>query len=315
MLSILIRNELFKIFKKKKTYFFTFLLIISCILYALIAHKYDKSQGIDWIASSEAQLEYFQNYIENAEGIEEDELENIKNQKACVEYALKNNISTFYITCYWKAVLGSMDVMIIAVVLIIILVSDLFCEEYSAKTLKMLFVRPNKREDIWLAKMISASMMFVIYSLIIVVTSLAIHMCFYNIGQSNQFIIYMSSEGIIEQKHYIIYFLQQYVCSLLEGVGYIFLTAMCAVAFKNAAASTTVSLIGVMGANTIIAFLEEKTEWVKYILFYNNDLSQYLNGQTTYWGTTVAFSIIVTIVYYTIFLVCSCLIFTKREVY
>lgn len=59
MLNILIRNELFKIFKKKKTFFFGFLLIISCIVYALVAHKYDQSQGVDWLASSEAQLEYF----------------------------------------------------------------------------------------------------------------------------------------------------------------------------------------------------------------------------------------------------------------
>ena len=315
MLRILIRNELFKIFKKKKTFFFGFLLIASCIIYALVAHKYDQSQGVDWLASSEAQLEYFQNYIENPEGMEADELQNIKKQNACVEYALNNNISTIYITCYWKAVLGSMDMMIIAVVLIIILVSDLFCEEYSVKTLKMLFVRPNKRGDIWLSKIISASIMFVIYSLLIVITSLLIHMFLYDIGQSNQFVVYMSADGVVEKKHYIIYFLQQYLCSLLEGAGYIFLTAMCAVAFKNAAAATTVSLIGVMGANTIIAFLEEKTEWVKYVLFYNNDLSQYLNGETTYWHTTVPFSIIVTIVYYAIFLVCSRLIFTKREVY
>ena len=316
MIRILLRNELYKIFKKKKIYVLFGLLAAASIFQVVLAYKYDESKKIDWQASAKAQMEYVDDYMsQNKDTLEIEESEMLVNQKKLAEYALENNISSLYICSYWNAVANSLGMMILVTVFSVLVCCDIFCEEYSLKTLKILFARPNKRENIWLAKIFSSVLIFILFSLLVIFISCVLNCFFYDHGQKNQVIFYFNDSGRIVQKTYLVYFLQMFFSRIFEGIGYIFLTAMCAVIFKNASISMMISLLSIFGANALITIFESKTELVKYILFYNNDLSQYLNHGTTYWNTSLTFSAIVSLAYYFVFLFSGCYVFKKQDVF
>ena len=315
MIGILLKNELYKMFKKKKIYVLLGLLVAASIFQVVLSYKYDESKKIDWQASAKAQIEYVDDYMaENKDALEPADSEMLLNQKKLAEFALENNIPSLYICNYWNAVANSLGMMILVTVFSVLVCCDVFCEEYSLKTLKTLFTRPNKRENIWIAKIFASVLIFILFALVVIFISCALNCFFYDCNQKNQVILYFDS-GRIVQKAYFVYFLQMFFAGIFEGIGYIFLTAMCAVIFKNASISMTISLLSIFGANALITIFESKTELVKYILFYNNDLSQYLNHATTYWNTSLLFSLIISLAYYFVFLCSSCYVFKKQDVF
>ncbi|MFD2617033.1 hypothetical protein [Terrilactibacillus laevilacticus] len=74
-----------------------------------------------------------------------------------------------------------------------------------------------------------------------------------------------------------------------------------------------ISIFLTMGGSIIVQFLS-RFDWVKYILFVNMDLHQYINGTPFQKGMTVGFSLSVHAVYYVIFVILGWLSFTKRDV-
>ena len=316
MIRILLNNELYKIFKKKKIYVLFGLLAVVSIFQVVLSYKYDESKKIDWQASAKAQIEYVDDYMsENKDALPLEESKMLVNQKKLAEFALENNISSSYICNYWNAVANSLGMMILVTVFSVLVCCDIFCEEYSLKTLKSLFTRPNKRENIWIAKIFSSILIFILFSLLVIFISCVLNCFLYDCNQKNQVILYFNDSGEIIQKAYFVYFLQMFFAGIFEGIGYIFLTAMCAVIFKNASVSMTISLLSIFGANALITIFESKTELVKYILFYNNDLSQYLNNASNHWNTSLLFSVIVSLVYYFVFLCSSCCVLKKQDVF
>ena len=316
MIGVLLINEFFKLIKKKKIFVFAVLTIIASVLQVLLTYKYDESKNIDWKSSAEAQIEYAQELAKD-ENIDKnlEDYKEVMRQKKYAEYILSNNISSMYIRTYWEAVADSLNVMVLASIFSILICCDIFCEEYSLKTLKMVFTRPNKRSEIWLVKILTTIILFIIFSFIIIITSCLINSFLYDSSQVNQSILYLNDKGLVIQKSYMLYMLQTYLCGIFEGLGYILLTALCTVLFKNASITMAISLVMLFGSNIFISMYEQKFEWIKYILFYNSDLSQYLNNGVAFWKTTFGYSFVVSVVYYIIFFVAGSIIYSKQEIY
>ena len=82
MIRILLKNELYKIFKKKKIYVLFGLLAAASIFQVVLAYKYDESKKIDWQASAKAQMEYVDDYMsQNKDTLEIEESEMLVNKK------------------------------------------------------------------------------------------------------------------------------------------------------------------------------------------------------------------------------------------
>lgn len=316
MIRILLKNELYKIMKRKKIYIFIILTIIVCALQTVISYKYDDSKKLDWKGSAEAQIEYAKEYCEQyaAEKNSEDYKE-VEKQQILAEYVLDNNLSSMYIRTYWKSVFDSLELMIIITIMTIILCCDIFCEDYSLRTIKLLFTRPNKRRDIWISKLLSTIIIFLVMSFVLMVTSIIINMFLYNCLESRQSIIYLNDYGKIVEKSYFVYLLQNYLTIFVEAVGYILLTAVCSVLFKNSSIATTISVVGLFGSSIVISIYEQKIELLKYSLFYNIDLSQYLNCGGNYWETTILFSVLIIVLHYLLFFLVGNQVYCKQEIY
>lgn len=316
MIRILLKNELFKLMKKKKLYVFMIIIMFLCILHAGISYKYDNSKDIDWRGSAEEQIKYAEEYYQqNPDEINTESYKELQKQQVLAGYILDNNLSSIYLRTYGSAVFESLDLLIVVMIITIVITCDVFCEDYSLKTIKVLFTRPNKRMDVWISKLLALIVCYIILSVVLVLTSVVTNLFFYNSFEANQCVIFVNDYGDVVEKSYFIYLIQNYFTLLIEAIGYILLTAVGAVMFKNSSIAAAFSIAALLGGNVVISIYEQKIEWLKYTLFYNMDLSQYLNNEKNFWNTSPTFSIVVIMLHFAVFFYLGKQVYCKQEIY
>jgi len=82
---------------------------------------------------------------------------------------------------------------------------------------------------------------------------------------------------------------------------------------RNNSLAVGISLFLMFTGSMIVNLLKDYS-WVKYILFANTDLTQYINGTPMVAGMTMTFSLIVLAVYFVVFNATSWFVFSKRDV-
>lgn len=91
------------------------------------------------------------------------------------------------------------------------------------------------------------------------------------------------------------------------------LSFMISTVFRNGALAIGMGIfLNFAGGMIVDAFRE--SSWIKYFLFANTNLGQYIDGIPAVEGMTMTFSIIVLIVYFVVFNIISWSTFTKRDV-
>ncbi|BFH38217.1 hypothetical protein WDD9_001277 [Paenibacillus melissococcoides] len=107
--------------------------------------------------------------------------------------------------------------------------------------------------------------------------------------------------------------IQLYGLKTVELLMYVTTAFMISAAFRSSSMAITFSLLFMLLGNSIVSLLS-KYEWVKYLLFANVNLSQYVNGTPIRPDTTMLFSVSALLVYFAEFLLISWLVFTRRDV-
>ncbi len=263
---MLIKNELFKIFKKKKIYVFIIMVVVVLLFHALLIAKGMANIG-DWIPL-------------------------IKTQLAATGF--------------------------IIFVMVLMFSADVFSEDYSLGTVKMLFVRPQKRVLILLSKLAAIFTISVFLLLIVFVLSFLINTFIFDAPLLNKYIPYVADSGETIQKSYIVYIIQIFLATLVQISIYIFMASMLAIIFKHSSVAIIICLVAHFIASPILdllSFLFKNTKMLSYVLFYNTDLSQYINNGSNSWGTSIWFSIAVLSAYVALFLFVSYKMYCKRDVY
>ena len=82
---------------------------------------------------------------------------------------------------------------------------------------------------------------------------------------------------------------------------------------SGASMAIAFSLLFILAGNTLVNILA-RYEWVKYLMFANVDLSQYVNGTPIRPEMTLTFSIGILVAYYALFHFITWIMFTKRDV-
>ena len=262
---MLIKNELFKIFKKKKIYVSIVMVLIVLAVHAFLIKKSGMDDMGDWVQLISTQL----------------------------------------------AATG-----FIILVMVLMFSADIFSEDYSLGTIKMLFVRPQKR--ILMSKLLASFTILIFLLLIVFAVSFLINTFLFDAPLLNQYIPYTADSGETIEKPYIVYTIQIFLATLVQASVYIFMASMLAIIFKHSSVAIIICLVAHFIASPIlslISFLFKNTKFLSYVLFYNTDLSQYINNGSNNWGTSIWFSIAVLSVYVALFLFISYKIYCKRDVY
>jgi len=163
-----------------------------------------------------------------------------------------------------------------------------------------------------LAKYLSVLVFALVGLLTLFVASFIIGGLFYGFsGVTQPFLAY--TDGVVHEVNMMWHILTTY------GYGCVSLLMMVTFAFtistvsRNNSLAVGISIFSMFTGSILVSLLKDYS-WVKYILFANTDLTQYINGIPVVSGMTMSFSLIVLAVYFVIFNATSWLVFSKRDV-
>jgi hypothetical protein len=171
-------------------------------------------------------------------------------------------------------------------------------QEYRYGTIKFLLIRAQSRHKILASKYIVA----VVYALTLVVTSAVF-------AVAAGYIVYGGGSGESTWTD----FLGNVASLAVYSIVFVTMTFMIGILTKSNGAAIGVGIFSMM-AGSLLVLLLSRYSITKYLLFANTDLSVYRSDAVPIEGMTLAFSIVILLVYMALFLSVSFAVFKKRDI-
>jgi len=308
----LTKNEVKKTFSQKSTPIMLALLVVVVLIAGFILKANVPSITEEWKTQLTQTNQTLQTQIalpQTGPGISK---EQIQQEITTNTYRIDHDLPPIEGRSLWGFVIPVSTLISLVSLLTIIVGAGAIAGEFSDGTIKLLLSRPFKRWKILLSKYLSV-LIFALAGLVtLFVASFLIGGMFYGFsGVSQPFLAY--TDGAVHEVNMLWHIFTTY------GYGCVSLLMMVTFAFaistvtRNNSLAVGISLFLMFTGSMIVNLLKDYS-WVKYILFANTDLTQYINGTPMVSGMTMSFSLIVLAVYFVIFNTTSWLVFSKRDV-
>lgn len=325
LLSVLrlIHNENIKIVFQLKTLIMAILIVV--ITFGLGLFTYTE-KDISWKKSAEEQVQRLEKSREEAVKKMSEEPQNDSTKKInelilsmyddnlkVLRYCIDKNIP-YKVMTPLKFTYEAASIIGLILLFMIVQASNTVANEYSMGTIKQLLMKPYRRWKILLSKylsivLISTGFLILLFSISYIVGAMKFS------GNGSGIVEVILNDGMIVERNVVEYTIQAYLFGLVEILMLTALSLMLAVIFKNVTISIIASIGLWMGGAIATNFLG-KYSWYKFLIFPHLDLKQYLPGETpSISDGTIAFSIVMLVVYFIIFISISLAVFTKRDVY
>ncbi|GIP34489.1 ABC transporter permease [Paenibacillus sp. J2TS4] len=311
----LVRNENMKIYRRPRTWAMIGILILALALVGGII-QWDESKrepSADWKQDIARQNQHIQNNLESegANFTPEDKLR-AENEIKLNNYYLEQNLNPQERTL-WNMVDISSSMIILVAILTVIVAADMIAAEFSWGTIKLLLVGPASRTKIMLSKYL-ATLWFAVFLLVVCfLAAFALGAVFEGMDGLDRPYVTIGADGNVQEGSMLLHILQTYGYKVVELIMYVTFAFMVSAAFRSSSMAIAFSLLFMLLGNMIVQMLSGY-EWVKYILFANVDLSQYVSGSPIRPEMTMLFSIGMLLAYYVLFQFIAWLLFTKRDV-
>jgi ABC-2 type transport system permease protein len=126
--------------------------------------------------------------------------------------------------------------------------------------------------------------------------------------------MYANAANHVEQISTMDYLLIEYGLFLVQMVVTATIAFMLSTIFRSSALAIVIAILAYLVGSTLVQ-ARSQFSWVKYILFTNTNLAQYvIGGRPDVKGMTMGFSITVMVVYFVIMMGLSWFVFTRRDV-
>lgn len=210
---------------------------------------------------------------------------------------------------------GNYEVFIILIGIVI--AGSIVSEEFNRGTIKLLLVKPYNRFKILMSKFIVCILILLLSIGVIYFSQLLIGGLINGFdGLASPAIVYDFNANIVKEINIFGYVALLGICKLPI---YILLTTLaftCSTLFTNTAISVAVPFLGYIASSIINQFaIVYNLRWIIYFVTPNWDLSYYLfGGVPIFKGLTLAFSIIICIIYLILLLTISSIVFKKRDI-
>lgn len=310
----LIQNENMKIYRKNATKIMLAILI-GLILAAGCVIKFNEpaaKANPHWKQSLIEQNQTLKKELKKEKG-DKSVRDHLKQTIAVNQYRVDHNIKPAQGETLWgfvEDVANNLEMVI--VIFTIIVVSTSIAGEFDSGTIKLLMIRPIYRTVILLSKY-AAALLFAIACLVILFAAswLTGGTLFGFGGAAEPHLAYIN--GAVSETSWTWYILKMYLFDGVQLVMMVTLAGVIAAVFRNGALAIGLSIGLTMGASIIVTLLSGYA-WVKYVLFANMDLTQYISGKPLRSDMTLGFSITVLCIYYVLFVLLGWLFFTKRDI-
>ncbi|TFD92379.1 ABC transporter permease [Jeotgalibacillus sp. R-1-5s-1] len=302
----LIRNEWMKLFSRVATYIMIGLLVVavagSTVIYAFISNL-ESTDGETW----QAQLETQNAQIEAGEAFVVDP----EAQVAINNYALENDIEPNTSGTVWSYLENNALLISLIGLFAIIVASGIVAGEFSWGTIKLLMIRPISRWKILLSKFLTVGAFGMLLVAITAVLSVILGFIFFDSGSSVR-LAYV--DGVVEESNMIFYLVKIYFYSSIDVILLTAMAFMISAVFRNSSLAIGISLFLLFVGGTVTGFIAMYYDWAKYSLFANTSLAMYEMNMPLVEGMTMTFSVIMILIYFTIFMVLAFTVFTKRDI-
>lgn len=312
-LSKLIRNENMKIYRRPRTWVMIGFLILTVALLSGIM-KWDESQSnnANWEQNLTQDNARMQQQLLNKE-IDENHKAYLNDQIKLNEYYLEHDINPNELQL-WDYVNSSASLTILVTLLTVIIAADMIAAEFSWGTIKLLLVGPASRTKILVSKYAATMGFALLLLLICFAAAFAAGGILEGFNGLSQPKLSINADNVVQESSMIVNALQKYGFAVVSLIMYVTMAFMISAAFRSSSMAIAFSLLFMLVGNTLTAILSGYS-WVKYLLFANIDLTQYLEGASPLRPEmTLSFSILMLVGYYVVFQFIAWLLFTKRDV-
>ncbi|MDQ0269570.1 ABC transporter permease [Cytobacillus purgationiresistens] len=314
----LIQNEWLKIFKKSGTYVMVgLLLLIITIAGAFMKYQDTRASVPDnesWKKGLEMQNQSYQKELEESGDMMPAAVKvSYEESIAINEYRIENNLSPNQDYSGLSFVSDMSSLIDFVGLFVIIIAGGIVASEFNWGTIKLLLIRPIKREKILASKYITVLLFGgSLLGLLFLYSGLLGLILF---GTADQPVPHLNyQDGMVTEQNLFLYLMKGYGLSSINMLMLATMAFMISAAFRSNSLAIGLSIFLMFAGGQITQLVAMKYEWAKFSLFANTNLLQYFEGTPMLPGMTLGFSIIMLIIYFILFQAIAFFVFKKRDV-
>ncbi|MCM3358573.1 MULTISPECIES: ABC transporter permease subunit [unclassified Psychrobacillus] len=294
----LVRNEWLKLWSKKATWIMAILLVLVML---------GSAGFVKWMNSLEVGQD------DSGETITVSQMTAVAEEPEITKYRLDNELPPIIDDSAQGFITGLPSMMSVVTLLTVVVAGGIVASEFSQGTIKMLLTRPVKRWKILTSKLLTVGLFAVAMTGILLISGIIFGYIFFDNVPGTQLELV---DGAVVEVSFWGRLLLLTALSLINVLVIGTLAFMIGSVFRSSSLAIGISIFlmftGVQVTGVLAAL---KIEASKYILFANTNLGQYIGANDpSIEGMTMAFSIVVILIYLAVFLVTSYWSFTKRDV-
>ena len=206
---------------------------------------------------------------------------------------------------------------IFLIVVIVMIAGTIVSEEFNKGTIKLLLVKPYKRNKILMAKAMTTLIMIIFIIVVTLVMQILIGGIIFGFDSlSEPVVAYNFNTNTMEEMNIFANLGVQTLTQLPMIILLATLAFAISTLFTNNTLAITISLLGFMSASIINQLaIGYDLQFMKYFVTMNWDLSIYVNGALPYMeGMNMTMSIIICVVYFLIMMIPTFIVFKKRNI-
>jgi ABC-2 type transport system permease protein len=308
----LIQNENMKIYLRPATWVMYGILITLLIIVGLVTKfLLGDATNENWQEAVIAQNVQNQMIVDQG-GMPSAALDHYQREIVLNEYRIEHDIPPVETKSFWGYMLSTVNLISVVTMFTIIVAAGIVAGEFTWGTIKLLLIRPASRSKILLSKYL-ATFIFAISMLVgLVIFAMGIGALLFGVSTFTQPHLFFEAGQVVERNMFSHLFML-YSLSSVELLMMVTFAFMISTIFRSSSLAIGLALF-LMFTGSQLVFILSQYEWVKYILFANTYLTQYIEGTPLVEGMTMTFSIMMLAIYFIIFNVLSWVIFQKRDV-
>ena len=206
---------------------------------------------------------------------------------------------------------------IFLIVVVVMIAGTIVSEEFNKGTIKLLLVKPYKRNKILMAKAMTTLIMIIFIIVVTLVMQILIGGIIFGFDSlSEPVVAYNFNTNTMEQMNIFANLGVQTLTQLPMIILLATLAFAISTLFTNSTLAITISLLGFMSASIINQLaIGYDLQFMKYFVTMNWDLSIYANGALPYMeGMSMTLSIIICVIYFLIMMIPTFVVFKKRNI-
>lgn len=300
------QNELEKIYYRPSTWVMTGLAILIVVAASVFNHYFFKEE-VSWQQRLSIETTQLQEQVTSLSGSERVQLE----ETISINLARLQQDTPPLEETYVGVLLDTVNLAGVLSIFTIIVTAGLVAREFSDGTIKLLLIRPVRRANVLASKYV-ASLGFTLLLLSLLMISALLMGMVLN-GFSKEAVYLQVQKGAITESSVWLYTLKLYSLKSAELFMMVTIAFVLATLSRSTTFAISVSLILVFTSPQLVMLLSKYT-WMKYVLFSNIDLLQYIEQRPLIDGMTFPFSLSMLLIYWVLLMVTALYIFQKRDV-